>query len=203
MEKLRKERDELWAVVNTDKYRNIKAMESEKSLIEKQKSDIEGSLHSLQESLDKLQQEKESMSVQIQELEFSNKRLKEKEASTEKLLDVLESKNRAFEKEVNLNESQLGQFRKENEQLKADCMKLKKDVDWLANSAKNNKIQAERAISDLEAYTQILRGMEKKLAEAEVQKESYEAELKDMRNIQVAFIQQQQSIQMKQAQQQQ
>lgn len=27
VEKLRKERDELWAVVNTDKYKNVKVME--------------------------------------------------------------------------------------------------------------------------------------------------------------------------------
>jgi hypothetical protein len=47
---------------------------------------------------------------------------------------------------------------------------MKKDIDWLANSAKNNKLQAERAITDLEAYTKILRGMEKKLAETEVER---------------------------------
>ena len=35
VEKLRKERDELWAVVNTDKYKNIKVIEQEKEKIEK------------------------------------------------------------------------------------------------------------------------------------------------------------------------
>lgn len=54
-------------------------------------------------------------------------------------------------------------------------------MDWLANSAKNNKLQAERAISDLEAYTKILRGMEKKLAEVEVEKEAKEVELRELR----------------------
>ncbi len=42
-------------------------------------------------------------------------------------------------------------------------------------------MQAERAISDLESYTKILRGMEKKLAEVEIEKESKEAELRDLR----------------------
>ena len=41
VEKLRKERDELWAIVNTDKYKNIKAIETEKEKIEKQKEDLE------------------------------------------------------------------------------------------------------------------------------------------------------------------
>lgn len=58
---------------------------------------------------------------------------------------------------------------------------MKKDVEWLANSAKNNKMQAERAITDLEAYTKILRGMEKRLAEAELEKDSKEVELRDLR----------------------
>jgi hypothetical protein len=58
---------------------------------------------------------------------------------------------------------------------------MKKDIEWLANSAKNNKLQAERAITDLEAYTKILRGMEKKLAETEVEREAKEVELRDLR----------------------
>jgi len=37
--------------------------------------------------------------------------------------------------------------------LRGENSQLKKDVEWLANSAKNNKMQAERAINDLEAYT--------------------------------------------------
>ena len=64
---------------------------------------------------------------------------------------------------------------------KQENVQLKKDVEWLANSAKNNKVQAERAITDLEAYTKILRGMEKKLAETEIERESKEAELRDLR----------------------
>ena len=35
VEKLRKERDELWAIVNTDKYKNIKTIETEKEKVEK------------------------------------------------------------------------------------------------------------------------------------------------------------------------
>jgi hypothetical protein len=38
------------------------------------------------------------------------------------------------------------------EQMKAENTKLKNDVTWLANSAKNNKIQSEKAIGDLEEY---------------------------------------------------
>jgi hypothetical protein len=42
-------------------------------------------------------------------------------------------------------------------------------------------LQADRAISELEAYTKILRGMEKKLAETEIERECKEVELRDLR----------------------
>jgi hypothetical protein len=64
--------------------------------------------------------------------------------------------------------------------VKSDNQKLKKDLDWLANSAKNSKLQADRAIADLEAYTKILRGMEKRLAEVEVEKETKEQDIKKL-----------------------
>lgn len=35
LDKLRKERDELWAIVSTDKYKNVRAIESDKERIEK------------------------------------------------------------------------------------------------------------------------------------------------------------------------
>jgi chromosome segregation ATPase len=41
LEKLRKERDELWAVVNTDKYKNVRTVEQDKERIEKQKGELE------------------------------------------------------------------------------------------------------------------------------------------------------------------
>ena len=53
------------------------------------------------------------------------------------------------------------------EELKAENFKLKNDVTWLANSAKNNKLQSEKAISDLEEYTEILTKMEAKILQIE------------------------------------
>ena len=65
--------------------------------------------------------------------------------------------------------------------LRQENVKQKKDIEWLTNTAKNNKMQADRAISDLEAYTKILRGMEKKMAELEFEKEAKETELREIR----------------------
>ena len=126
--------------------------------------------------------------MRVQELEgslaerdFEREKYREREVAREKLLQVLEDKSRKFEKELTLNEQLASTAKKESDVLRTENGQIKKDVDWLANSAKNNKIQAERAINDLEAYTKILRGMEKKLAETEVERESKEAELRDLR----------------------
>jgi len=94
---------------------------------------------------------------------------------------VLEEKSRKLEREIDLNEQLSATAKREADVLKEENGKLKRDIDWLANSAKNNKLQADRAINDLEAYTKILRGMEKKLAETEVDRESKEVELRDLR----------------------
>lgn len=94
---------------------------------------------------------------------------------------MLEEKSRKLEREIDLNEQLSATAKREADILKEENGKLKKDIDWLANSAKNNKLQADRAINDLEAYTKILRGMEKKLAETEVDRESKEVELRDLR----------------------
>lgn len=107
--------------------------------------------------------------------------MKEKEGQREKLLQQLEERARKSEIELSHQRQSTQTLLDELDQAKAESAKLKKDVEWLANSAKNNKLQAERAISDLESYTKILRGMEKRLAEVEVEKESKEAELKELK----------------------
>ena len=61
--------------------------------------------------------------------------------------------------------------------MKVENEQLKNDMSWLANQAKQSKMQTDKAIADLQAYTQILRGMEKKLVEVETQKEMTEKEL--------------------------
>lgn len=123
----------------------------------------------------------------LTERDFEKEQFIERDAGREKLLGVLEDKSRRLEKELSLNEQLAATSKKETEVLKGENSQLKKDVEWLANSAKNNKMQAERAINDLEAYTKILRGMEKKLAEAEIERESKEAELRELRQ-QVVFL---------------
>lgn len=63
-------------------------------------------------------------------------------------------------------------------------------MSWLANQAKQNKMQTDKAICDMQAYTQILRGMEKKLAEVETQKELVEKELVEVKQSYMVFMRQ-------------
>lgn len=74
--------------------------------------------------------------------------------------------------------------------MKVENEQLKTDMSWLANQAKQSKLQNDKAIADLQAYTQILRGMEKKLVEVEAAKEMTEKELKEVKQSFRAAIQQ-------------
>ena len=49
MEKLRKEKEELWAIVNTDKYKNLRAIEQDREKAEKAKVEIEAQLKQIRE----------------------------------------------------------------------------------------------------------------------------------------------------------
>ena len=83
----------------------------------------------------------------------------------------LESRLRRFEEESDANGALNAKLQSETASLSSENVQLKKDMSWLANQAQQNKLQTEKAIQDLQAYTQILRGMERKLAETETQKQ--------------------------------
>lgn len=68
------------------------------------------------------------------------------------------------------------------EQLKNENDRLKHDVTWLANSAKNSKIQSEKAIGDLEEYTKILGMMDAKLKQTEQERDMNKKECLDLQN---------------------
>jgi hypothetical protein len=61
------------------------------------------------------------------------------------------------------SEQLLSQYKQEADLLRPENDQLKKDMTWLATQAKNSKLANDKAIQDLQAYTQILRGMEKRL----------------------------------------
>ena len=181
LEKLRKEKDELWSIVNTDKYKNVRTVELEKDKIEKQKAEQDAIIDSLKAQIEEKAREIEEIEAGIKEAEYSKAKMVEREKSREKLLEVLEEKKRKLERELDLNEQLAAAAKKEADGYKQENAQLKQDVEWLANSAKNNKLQADRAITEMEAYTKILRGMEKKLAETEIDSQSKEAELRELR----------------------
>jgi hypothetical protein len=65
LEKLRKERDELWAIVNTDKYKNVRTVEIEKEKIEKLKTEAECSLASAKEEVLRLETKVSELEAQF------------------------------------------------------------------------------------------------------------------------------------------
>ena len=91
---------------------------------------------------------------------------------------------------MNQDQSSNQQTQEEFSKMKVENEQLKTDMSWLANQAKQSKLQNDKAIADLQAYTQILRGMEKKLVEVEAAKEMTEKELREVKQSFRAAIQQ-------------
>ena len=50
VEKLRKEKDELWAIVNTDKYKNIRVIEQDRERAERVRAEVEAQVKGLKEA---------------------------------------------------------------------------------------------------------------------------------------------------------
>ena len=69
----------------------------------------------------------------------------------------------------------LTEFRDEN-------VKLKNDVGWLANSAKNSKMQAEKALNDLEEYSQVLQQLEGKLITTQQERDKKSEEVAELQS---------------------
>ena len=104
VEKLRKERDELWAVVNTDKYKNLRTIEQDREKAERQRTEVEGQLKQLKEEHDKALEKIKETEGKIHDLELQSVRHSERDQSRERLLEVLEEKSRKKERELDLNE---------------------------------------------------------------------------------------------------
>ncbi len=100
VEKLRKERDELWAVVNTDKYKNVKQIESDREKAEKLREKSEEQNGLLNAEIGEKSKKIEELELKIQELDLSTTRLKDKESQREKLLSILEDKSRKLEHDL-------------------------------------------------------------------------------------------------------
>ena len=93
--------------------------------------------------------------------------LRDRDTAREKLVQTLEDRSRKQTEQLDRDISQNSQSVQDCKRLQTENDQLKQDMSWLANQAKQNKLQTDKAICDLQAYTQILRGMEKKLAETE------------------------------------
>lgn len=121
--------------------------------------------------LTQYKQQNAELLQKISGLQEESKRLRERDIARETLVMTLEQRQRRLEEDGDSNQTAATQATTECVQLRTENQQLKKDLNWLAQQAKNNKAQTDKAICDLQAYTQILRGMEKRLCESEAEKE--------------------------------
>ena len=68
LDKLRKERDELWAIVNTEKYKSIQSMESDQKKSSQQAKELETKLNLIQSELTEVIAKKEDLEGKVKEV---------------------------------------------------------------------------------------------------------------------------------------
>ena len=117
LDKLRKERDDLWAVVNTDKYRGLKQMEQQLEQVTRQKEAGDKELGKVREELGKAREEREGvirdMEGKLEAMRAETGRVREKEEGQGRLLEVLEEKTRKQERELADNDKLMAGFKKD------------------------------------------------------------------------------------------
>jgi len=111
LEKVRKERDELWAIVNTDKFKTLRQLEQEKAAIESERKDLKERCERLNSEQTQESSTVESLKSKLEQIEVENGHLKEKEQKREILISQLEFQKRELEQFKAENESEYRHFK--------------------------------------------------------------------------------------------
>ena len=94
LDKLRKERDELWAIVNTEKYKSIQSLEQDMKRAVQTSKDAEDELEKIKLQREQVEREKAELEGQIKEVKYENEMLRERDSARERLVQTLEDKSR-------------------------------------------------------------------------------------------------------------
>jgi hypothetical protein len=70
LEKMRKERDELWAIVNTDKYKNFRSMEEEKLKFENKYKIVEKETQEIKIKLEDEQKNRNQAEIELNQVNY-------------------------------------------------------------------------------------------------------------------------------------
>ena len=133
LDKLRKERDELWAIVNTDKYKSIQTIENDSKKSAQQLKTLEDEVQVRRQQLEEQSQQNEELLNKIKEVEYESQMLRERDMAREKLVHTLEGKSRRAEEQLDRDTSLATQSVQDSQRLKTENEQLKQDMSWLAN----------------------------------------------------------------------
>ena len=115
LEKLRKENDELWAIVNTDKYKSVRTIETEKEKALEQKKSIEEKFSLLQAEFEILKKDQVRINEKDSEIIYESERLRERDAARELIMKTMEEKIKNLEAYSAKSEQLLAQYKQESD----------------------------------------------------------------------------------------
>lgn len=97
LDKLRKEKEELWAIVNTDKYKSIHTIETDQKKSSQQVKALEDQLVLLGQKLIEETSVKDDLQGKVKEVEYEVKMLRERDTARERLVQTLETRTRQYQ----------------------------------------------------------------------------------------------------------
>lgn len=180
-DKVKKENEELMIMIQSSNYKTFVSIETENKKIKNENAQL----------LKEIDNNKKGIFL-------LEKSLKEKESELDKLRKNFENFNKFKNDRENLIlentklESELKRTRFDMEEIKSviekqnillknkdDCLnKLSEEFNYISFNAKKLKQESDKNLQDAIAYQQIVRKMEKELAECQIKKEKFENELK-------------------------
>jgi len=180
-DKIKKENEDLMIMIQSSNYKTFVTIETENKKIKSENNQLLKEIDNCKN-----------------EIIFKEKALKDKEGETDKLKRNFENFHKFKNDRENLIlentklDSELKRTRFDMEEVKAviekqnillrnkdECLnKLSEEFNYLNFNAKKLKQESDKNLQDAIAYQQIVRKMEKELAESQIKKEKYENELR-------------------------
>ena len=185
IEKLRKENDQLSVSLSTDQYKSVQKLEAK---IAK----LRGEIGALRENVGKVEAEKQHLKSALDQ-EIDKSRVLEVEAAglrdqfnreqkkAEDAGRALSTLNSLQERFAHLKEFGDRQITL-TEGMKREKMQLEEQIEGLKANLRATKAHMDKAISDAEAYSRLLKQMEGRLADCSAQKQQAEDEVRSLRS---------------------
>jgi chromosome segregation ATPase len=181
LNRLRKENEQLCLSLSTDHYKSVHKLEHAHSQTEQKILKLQNDLSDQIKANDDLRQDLKSSTSKIQDLQSELQIIQTTKTSSkdhEKLSETLQNLQVQFLKLKEMSDKQIQTI----ESLKQDNFQLMQSVESFKSLARSNKLHADKASSDAETYSNLIKKMESELLQMAYAKDSAEKEANSLKS---------------------